>query len=571
MNLKYEQIDLEQMEREMLETLDDFRVGDISKKEEALNRFHRLRDHYLTMYWTSYIHYLLDYKNEMWIASEKFFGTAEGKMQEILHTYFVTLTNCDEKEWLEAYVGKRTLQVAEVETKLYRDTVKDAIAKEKEEKMKYLKNIRTVSTMYDGSEKTLAKISPDLVNSDREVRKRANLARFDIFKKIQSENEEVLDQLIKIRNRMAEDLHYPSYVELSYDKLYRFGYCEKDIKAFRQSIVTYLLPLMEQLRKMQRENLKVDALYYYDVPILFSDGLSKPKGDVDEIVREASAMYHEMHPAFGKLFDRMKKEHYMDLEARDEKSNAGICTYLPDQHMPVFIASFHKTNHDINVIRHEFGHSVQLYESRNLRYHENRWPSFDVCEVHSQAMEYFGWNYLDRFFESEEETNRYRIEKLVHDLELLLYACQVDEFQHEIYHHPEYSKQKRNEVWNQLDEKYQPYVDKEQNDYLLHGAGWQKQSHIITDPFYYIDYALSLTVALQFFVQMEKDEKKAYEDYLKFCRMGGSKSFVEYIDALGFSSPFEPETIREIANILESKIEQLHKQETKQKKKGRKQ
>lgn len=50
MNLKYEQIDLERMEREMLEALDDFRVGDIAEKEEALNRFHRLRDHYLTMY-----------------------------------------------------------------------------------------------------------------------------------------------------------------------------------------------------------------------------------------------------------------------------------------------------------------------------------------------------------------------------------------------------------------------------------------------------------------------------------------------------------------------------------------
>ena len=78
------------------------------------------------------------------------------------------------------------------------------------------------------------------------------------------------------------------------------------------------------------------------------------------------------------------------------------------------------------------------------------------------------------------------------------YGCLVDEFQHEVYLHPEMTPAERKATWRKLEKEYKPHLDYEGDDFLSNGGFWQRQQHIYAMPFYYIDYCLAQTCALEY-------------------------------------------------------------------------
>ena len=56
--------------------------------------------------------------------------------------------------------------------------------------------------------------------------------------------------------------------------------------------------------------------------------------------------------------------------------------------------------------------------------------------------------------------------------------------------------------------------------FYAEGEGWQRQHHIYSSPFYYIDYCLAQTVSLQFWALLQKDQKNAWEHYMAYTRAG---------------------------------------------------
>src|SRR5699024_9472609 len=96
------------------------------------------------------------------------------------------------------------------------------------------------------------------------------------------------------------------------------------------------------------------------------------------------------------------------------------------------------------------------------------------------------------------------------------YGCMVDEFQHIVYDNPQLTPQQRKDAWKKLEQIYKPHLDYgEASSFYAGGCYWQRQHHIYTSPFYYIDYAIAQTNALQYRLWMETDRKGAWESYLK--------------------------------------------------------
>ena len=83
---------------------------------------------------------------------------------------------------------------------------------------------------------------------------------------------------------------------------------------------------------------------------------------------------------------------------------------------------------------------------------------------------------------------------------------------------------------------------------------WQKQQHIYNSPFYYIDYSLAQTCALQYKVKMDEDFHGAWESYLKLCRLSASDFFTNMVKEVGLQSPFEPGCIKNIVEKLEKYV-----------------
>ena len=64
------------------------------------------------------------------------------------------------------------------------------------------------------------------------------------------------------------------------------------------------------------------------------------------------------------------------------------------------------------------------------------------------------------------------------------------------------------------------------------------QRHIYHRPFYYIDYTLAQTCALQFWLAARRDRDEAMTRYHALCGLGGTGPFQELVAAAGLRSPF---------------------------------
>ena len=87
------------------------------------------------------------------------------------------------------------------------------------------------------------------------------------------------------------------------------------------------------------------------------------------------------------------------------------------------------------------------------------------------------------------------------------------------------------------------------------GAGWQRQLHIYQYPFYYIDYCLAQTVALQFFVAFLKDPKDAWQRYLALVDKAGTQTYADLVRSAGLVVPFTDGSLAPVAKAVSDWID----------------
>jgi oligoendopeptidase F len=152
-------------------------------------------------------------------------------------------------------------------------------------------------------------------------------------------------------------------------------------------------------------------------------------------------------------------------------------------------------------------------------------------------MEFLTQDFHHLFF--GDATRKYEIGHCEDALFFLPYGCLVDEFQHRVYENPDMTPAQRNELWAELEKKFRPWLDFGDLPFYGRGAGWQRQLHIYLMPFYYIDYCMAQTVALQFWIASMENREDAWNRYLAFTDLGGSRSFEELVRSAGLEVPYE--------------------------------
>ena len=170
----------------------------------------------------------------------------------------------------------------------------------------------------------------------------------------------------------------------------------------------------------------------------------------------------------------------------------------------------------------------------------------ETAETHSMSMEFFTNPWMDKFF--GERAGDFKKMQLEDAICFIPYGCMVDEFQHIVYDNPWMNPKERHDAWNELEKIYRPYLDSSDLDFFAKGGWWQKQHHIYSSPFYYIDYCLAQTCALQYRIMMNEDYDKAWKSYLELCRKSASGFFTDMIKEAGLISPFEDGCIENIVN-----------------------
>ena len=258
-----------------------------------------------------------------------------------------------------------------------------------------------------------------------------------------------------------------------------------------------------------------------------------------------------MSPQTGEFIDYMLENECFDPIAKKGKSGGGYCTTLPAYKLPFIFANFNGTSGDVDVLTHEAGHAFQAYLAMNdpsIPAAELQQATLEACEVHSMSMEFFCYPYLELYYGND--APRAREMHLTDAVSFLPYGCIVDHFQHEVYEHPDMSPADRKAAWARLEQTYRPYLT---FDGPMFGEGmwFMRQSHIYKNPFYYIDYCLAQTTALQFWALAQRDRKDAFDRYMALVKKAGTRTFVQLVEEAGLISPFADGCLTGVAKEVE--------------------
>lgn len=557
---KYIRPNFEQIENEIKSLIKKFE--DSSSKEEqieVIDRINEIRNDFDTMYTLVSIRHSINTNDKFYEEETEFFDEKLPVYEGIIDSYLKVIVKSKFKDELTLKYGKYLFDKIEVQLKTFKPEIIDDMVVENKLTTKYGKLMASAKIMFEGETRNLSQMTPFTQSKNRGIREKAQLAVAKFLSDNENEIDSIYDELVKVRTKIAKTLGYENYVELGYARLGRTDYDSKMVANYRKQVYESLVPLSQELIERQRVRLGLDNLRYFDLGLKFLSGNATPVGKKDYLVDQANSMYSEMSPETKEFFEFMTEHNLLDLEAKEGKRGGGYCTFIANYKSPFIFSNFNGTSGDVDVLTHEAGHAFQVFQSRNITVPEYVWPTYEACEIHSMSMEFFAWPWMNLFFGDDEL--KYKYTHLSDALLFVPYGVTVDEFQHYVYENYEATPAERKAKWREIEKKYLPHKKYEGNDFFERGGFWFKQSHIFTSPFYYIDYTLAQVCAFQYLIRSQENREEAWDSYLKLCKLGGSKPFLELVKEAGLDNPFVDGTITKVATKVTKILEKINDKE----------
>lgn len=550
--MKYERPSLDEAKKELSSLI--ARLENAASYEEAKKVFlekETFTKHVETLGTLASIRHSIDTRDEFYDAEVKFFNAAGPELQEYFQKWTEAMLKSPFRADFEKEYGDLMFKNAELDLKSFSPEIIPEMQQENDLTQEYEKLLASAAIEFEDKTYTISQLTPFKQDPDDERRLAAWKAEGKWYKDNGEKLDEIYDKLVHLRDTMGKKLGYEGYTTLGYYRMMRNCYTKEDIEKFRKAVVKYLVPVADGIYKEQAKRLgKTYPMSFADNALMFRSGNPVPCGSADDILKAGKKFYDELSPETSAFFNMMLDNELLDVLSKEGKEGGGYCTGIMDYGVPFIFANFNGTQHDVEVVTHEAGHAFECYTNRDRIPSEYIWPSMEACEVHSMSMEFFSWGWAKDFF--GDDTDKFLYSHLAGALTFIPYGTMVDHFQHIVYEKPDMTPKERHGVWKELLGVYMPWVRLDGGiPFYADGEGWQRQHHIYSSPFYYIDYCLAQTVALEFWAMLRHDRKNAWEHYMAYTKQGGSKVFTELLSGAGLQSPFDEKCLLDVCGEAE--------------------
>ena len=506
-----------------------------------------------TMGTLAYVRHSIDTRDEFYDEEIEFWDEVGPEFEEYEQAWIDAMLESPFRKDFEAEYGDLLFVNAEIAKKTFSPEIIEDMQKENELVTEYGKLIASAQVPFEGGTYTLSQLEPFQTDADDARRLAAWKAKGQWFKDNQAALDRIYDELTHLRDTMGKKLGYGGYTQLGYYNMQRNCWTKEDIEQFRAAVQKYLVPVADSIMREQAKRLgKSYPLSFADAALDFRSGNPRPAGTADDILAQGKKFYDELSPETSVFFRTMLDDELMDVLSTEGKEGGGYQTDLSYYRVPFIFANFNGTQGD--VVTHEAGHAFAYWMNRDRIPTEYSGPTAEACEVHSMSMEFFGWKNADGFFGPD--ARKFRYSHLAGAITFIPYGTMVDHFQHIVYEKPDMTPAERHAEWKRLLGIYQPWLKLDgEIPFFADGEGWQRQAHIYECPFYYIDYCLAQTVALEFWAMIRKDPDDAWKHYMAYTKQGGSRTFTDLLKNADLTTPFDEACLRGVCETATKWLE----------------
>lgn len=544
--MEYVHLDIDNISGQICDIVEKFKSAKtFAEADLAFSEYGRLSDTVETQMALAYIRHTVNTLDEFYDKEQEFMD----ENLPVLTEYFQMMTSAllespFRTEFTEKY-GELMFINEEMELKTFSPEIVADLQEENKLATEYEKLLASAQIEFRGEICTVPQLLPYKQDANDEIRLEAWTAEGNFYKENKAELDRLFDELVRVRDKIARKLGFDGFTDLGYYRMRRNSYTKADVAKFRAAVQKHLVPLADKIYRETAERIgKVYPLNYADSALMFRSGNPKPCGDADEILATAKKFYHDLSPETAEFIDFMFDNDLLDVLSKKGKAQGGYCIEIPDYKAEFIFANFNGTSDDVETVTHEAGHAFAGYTARNIFPAALRSPTMESCEIHSMSMEFFAWKAATDFYGDEAE--KFKYSHLASAIKFIPYGTMVDHFQHIVYEHPEYTPKQRDDAWRELTGIYMPWIKLGEIPFYGDGCAWQRQHHIYSSPFYYIDYCFAQTVALEFWAMKQKDEEKAWESYKKLVGFAGTKKFTDLVSESGIENPFDESALKTV-------------------------
>ncbi|MFM7133277.1 MAG: M3 family oligoendopeptidase [Planctomycetota bacterium] len=418
---------------------------------------------------------------------------------------------------------------------------------------KYNQTIGRMTVDFDGQTRTMPQMARFLEEADRGLRERA--WRAINARRLQDRDaiDEIYDRMLALRHQMARNAGFDNFRDFQHRRFKRFDYSPADCMSMHDAIERHLVPIQRRLDRERARDLAIAPLRPWDLAVDVKGRRPlRPFEGAQQLVDGCSRMFHAMGGGLGEMFDTLRRGDCLDLESRPGKAPGGYQYQRQHSRTPFIFMNAAGMHRDLVTMVHEAGHAFHSILSKDDPLVDYRNAPTEFAEVASMSMELLTLPYHGEFYSAEEcrRAERERLEKFP---TIMTWIATIDAFQHWIYTNPGHTRAQRTDAWRALVKRFG-------NDVAWDGcedardAAWQRQLHLFGMPFYYIEYGIAETGAIQMWMNARRDQRAALENYRKGLALGGSRPLPELFRSAGLRFELSSALMQELATEVDREL-----------------
>lgn len=429
---------------------------------------------------------------------------------------------------------------------------KELLALENSLSSRYSTTMGGLKAKWQGQTLSLPQLAPLQAQPDRDVREVAWRAEMDAKHAVSTELGETYLELLRLRERIAQNAGFANYLEYRWLERGRFDYSPKQCLEFVRAVDQHFGPLQQRLTSLRRENLKLDTVQPWDMNAdIQGRAALSPYSSAEELVSKTQQVLESIDPTLSSLLMEIQANGNLEIEARVNKSPALFTDFYYDRLQPLIFISANGTQASASNLIHELGHAyhwTNAAEHQRLFWHQS--APIEFFEATAQALELIALNHLSPFYDPTdvERVKNGRAKAILH-ISTNMLAKEV--FQHWVYQQPAHSLSV--ELINQQ------YLDicqefSQSSDYSglekYQAIGWQSPM-VFGQPLYSVEYSIAWVGALLFYQQYLENPRAGWENYQVSTRLGMTEPLPKLFDVLCGANPLEAPQVEKAARFLQ--------------------
>lgn len=243
-DFKYERPNYNLVKKTLIDLTQKLKDSDnIQEQKNLIHEINSVRNNVSSMSSIVNIRHTINTEDKFYDSENEYWDEISPFYQELDSLFYEIMVNHNNRVNLVLEYGEQLFRLMENSLKIFSPDIIEDLQEENKQISKYVKLLASAKIMFDGKERNLSGMTPFILSSDRTIRKAAQEAKSTFFLNNETEFDEIFNNLVRVRVKIAKKLGFNNFIELGYLRMNRVDYDAKMVDSFRKQVIDSVVPL----------------------------------------------------------------------------------------------------------------------------------------------------------------------------------------------------------------------------------------------------------------------------------------------------------------------------------------